>query len=160
MTPVRMLRADVRTGADKQIFAGVKTYPRKKRRKRIRAHVRPPKSRRPRKTGQSECKRQKCKRSRGIESDRERLATDGLRRRTRDDGYRHERKSVGISVSRYVTGRKLEASKALLNGGYSVSEASYQLGFATESYYISCFRRAYGVTPAVWKAESADGITD
>lgn len=70
------------------------------------------------------------------------------------------RKSVGISVSRYVTGRKLEASKALLNGGYSVSEASYQLGFATESYYISCFRRAYGVTPAVWKAESADGITD
>lgn len=70
------------------------------------------------------------------------------------------RKRVGCSVSQYVTRRKLEASRAMLRGGYSVSEAAYQLGFATESYYISCFRRAYGVTPAVWKAESADGITD
>lgn len=65
------------------------------------------------------------------------------------------RQSVGCSVSRYVTRKKLDAAKAMLSGGYAVGAAAYQLGFSSESHFISRFREEYGVTPARWRGKEA-----
>lgn len=65
------------------------------------------------------------------------------------------RKSVGCSVSRYVTRRKLEAAKAMLSEGYSVGSVAYLFGFSSESHFIKRFREEYGVTPAKWRGKDA-----
>lgn len=64
------------------------------------------------------------------------------------------RGSVGCSVSRYITRRKLEAAKAMLAGAYTVGEVAYLLGFSSESHFIKRFREEFGVTPARWRRDA------
>lgn len=61
------------------------------------------------------------------------------------------RRSTGCSVSQFVTKRRLEAAKALLEGGCSVGETAYTLGFSTESHFIARFKEEFGVTPRRWR---------
>lgn len=57
------------------------------------------------------------------------------------------KKSTGQTVSDYIRSCKLETAKAMLNGKYNYSTIGYYLGFSSESYFISCFKKKYGLTP-------------
>lgn len=57
------------------------------------------------------------------------------------------KKTTGQNISRFILRQKLELSKSLLNGKYDYSEISCYLSFCSESYFIYCFKREYGVTP-------------
>lgn len=57
------------------------------------------------------------------------------------------KKTTGTKISNFILNEKLEASKILLNGKYDYSDISYYLSFCSESYFISCFKKAYKMTP-------------
>lgn len=57
------------------------------------------------------------------------------------------KKTTGENLSRYIIKEKLEMSKTLLSGKYDYSEISCYLSFCSESYFIYCFKREYGITP-------------
>ncbi|OXS80196.1 AraC family transcriptional regulator [Domibacillus enclensis] len=53
---------------------------------------------------------------------------------------------------RYVTDYRLQKSLALLQKPDStVTEVAYQVGFNSTSYFIGTFRKAFGITPLVYK---------
>ena len=55
--------------------------------------------------------------------------------------------AVGCSLRAYVRDCRLRYAKEMLAGEKSTSEIAYDLGFCSESYFIKCFREAYGITP-------------
>lgn len=57
------------------------------------------------------------------------------------------KKNIGINLSKYIRNQRLQASKEMLKDNYSVSDIAYYLGFCSESYFISCFKKEYGKTP-------------
>lgn len=57
------------------------------------------------------------------------------------------KKATGQTVSDYIMNQKLETAKSMLNGKYNYSAIGYYLGFSSESYFISCFKKKYGLTP-------------
>ncbi len=57
------------------------------------------------------------------------------------------KKHVGTSLTAYIRARRLTAARALLLGEKSLSEIAYDLGFCSESYFISCYKAQFGVTP-------------
>lgn len=57
------------------------------------------------------------------------------------------KKATGQTVTDYIMNQKLETAKSMLNGKYNYSSIGYYLGFSSESYFISCFKRKYGMTP-------------
>lgn len=57
------------------------------------------------------------------------------------------KKNMGINLSKYIRTQRLQASKEMLKNNYSVSDIAYYLGFCSESYFISCFKKEFGKTP-------------
>ena len=57
------------------------------------------------------------------------------------------KKNMGINLSKYIRNQRLQASKEMLKDNYSVSDIAYYLGFCSESYFISCFKKEFGKTP-------------
>ncbi|MGN0486743.1 MAG: helix-turn-helix transcriptional regulator [Acutalibacteraceae bacterium] len=57
------------------------------------------------------------------------------------------RKTTGMTVSEYIRRERLKEGARLLRQGMSISRAAYTLGFSSDSYFISCFRSLFGVTP-------------
>ena len=57
------------------------------------------------------------------------------------------KKHVGMSLSAYIRVRRLHAARDLLLTDKPISEIAYDLGFCSESYFISCFKRQFGQTP-------------
>ena len=57
------------------------------------------------------------------------------------------KKNMGINLSKYIRTQRLQASKEMLKENYSVSDIAYYLGFCSESYFISCFKKEFGKTP-------------
>lgn len=57
------------------------------------------------------------------------------------------KKALGQTVSAYIMNQKLETARSMLNGKYNYSTIGYYLGFSSESYFISCFKKKYGLTP-------------
>ncbi len=61
-------------------------------------------------------------------------------------------KETGITVSRFILLRKIEASRNLLiNSDYSCSEISELLAFSSQSHFISVFRKECGMTPLAYR---------
>ena len=60
------------------------------------------------------------------------------------------KKEVGISLHNYIINAKLEESIRLLGKGTPVNQISYTLSFASESHFITCFKKKYGMTPTSW----------
>lgn len=56
-------------------------------------------------------------------------------------------KYLGITVAKFIMREKLEASKELLVGDFEYSEIGYYFGFCSQSHYISCFKKQFGITP-------------
>lgn len=57
------------------------------------------------------------------------------------------KKYVGDTLSHYILKQKLEESKTLLFNGCEYGEIGYYLGFCSQTHYISCFKKEYGMTP-------------
>ena len=57
------------------------------------------------------------------------------------------KKHVGMPLSAYIRSRRLYAARDLLLTDKPISEIAYDLGFCSESYFISCFKRQFGQTP-------------
>lgn len=57
------------------------------------------------------------------------------------------KKHTGQSVSEYVLEKKLEAAKALLLTDCDKKMLPYYLGFCSQTYFITCFKKKFGITP-------------
>ena len=57
------------------------------------------------------------------------------------------RRYTGKSIHNYLTQRRLEHARRLLQNGASVTEACYQSGFSDCSGFITLFKKHFGVTP-------------
>ncbi|NLG05715.1 MAG: AraC family transcriptional regulator [Clostridia bacterium] len=58
-----------------------------------------------------------------------------------------------LSLHKYIVREKLEASKALLMQNLTYGQICYQLSFCSETHYINCFKRQYGITPGNYKRQ-------
>ena len=70
------------------------------------------------------------------------------------------KKETGKTLSRYILSEKLREAGRLLENGLSCSNVAYLLSFCSESYFIACFKKAYGVTPRVFSANPFDFSED
>ncbi|MCI3926266.1 AraC family transcriptional regulator [Paenibacillus sp. TRM 82003] len=62
------------------------------------------------------------------------------------------RKYTGQSPVEYINGLRLARAQGLLSSGaLNVQEAAQRVGFENASYFIRCFKKRYGVTPAALK---------
>lgn len=61
------------------------------------------------------------------------------------------KKETGSTLHSYIMREKLEASKAMLLQGIPYHLISYNLAFCSETHYITCFKREYGITPGNYK---------
>lgn len=69
------------------------------------------------------------------------------------------REQVGISLKEYILGEKLRAaSLVLLESNLSVAEVASQFAFCSHSNFSDHFKRRFGVTPQVYRAEHARHI--
>lgn len=57
------------------------------------------------------------------------------------------RKYTGKSIYNYITERRIEHARQLLQSGASVTEACYQSGFSDCSRFISLFKKQFNTTP-------------
>lgn len=63
------------------------------------------------------------------------------------------RKYIHLSPKEFLESKKFAQAKTMLREGYTVTETSIQTGFASSSYFISVFKKRFGVTPYVFKQE-------
>lgn len=77
---------------------------------------------------------------------------------SRSNLLRRIKQSTNRSASQFIRDIRLERGMELLqNGGYTVSEIAYQVGFGGTSYFIKCFREHYGYPPGdVGKKQAGD----
>lgn len=57
------------------------------------------------------------------------------------------RQNTGETVAKYILREKLCESRRLINRGLSNSQIAYQLGFCSESHFITKYKEYYGITP-------------
>jgi len=69
------------------------------------------------------------------------------------EGYlnRLVKAQLGMCVSEYIIGYRIDEAKKLLDLGHSVTEAATACGFSELSYFSHCFKRIVGVTPREYK---------
>lgn len=61
------------------------------------------------------------------------------------------RRYTGKSIHNYLTQRRLEHARRLLQNGVSVTEACYQSGFSDCSGFITLFKKHFGITPGKYQ---------
>ena len=63
------------------------------------------------------------------------------------------KQETGTSIKEYIRDKRLERAKFLLESENSLSlhEISERLKFSSESYFIDCFRRKFGITPKQYR---------
>lgn len=61
------------------------------------------------------------------------------------------RRSFGVSPHRFIVLRRLDLTRRLIRSGASLAEAAVAAGFADQSHMTRHFRRAYGLSPGVWR---------
>lgn len=63
------------------------------------------------------------------------------------------RRHLGLSPSEFLNRCRIERAAGLLKGqpNLSVSTVAGKSGFASLGYFTRCFRKAYGISPQVWR---------
>jgi AraC-like DNA-binding protein len=61
------------------------------------------------------------------------------------------RREVGVTPHAYLTGRRIAAAKALLDGGQALSEVALACGFYDQSHFSRAFKGCTGVTPGQYR---------
>lgn len=62
------------------------------------------------------------------------------------------KRETGEALGHYILSRKLEEAKRLLENGCSCEQVAYVLAFCSESYFIACFKKTFGMTPRTFAA--------
>lgn len=60
---------------------------------------------------------------------------------------------MGVSITYYITNKRISKSKEILHGDASVTDACFASGFNSTSYYIKIFKQMVGKTPAEYKRD-------
>ncbi len=66
---------------------------------------------------------------------------------SREHMSRYFRRVFNIALTSYITARRIELAKLLLQKGGSVTDVCYDCGFANVSFFIKVFREKTGTTP-------------
>lgn len=75
--------------------------------------------------------------------------------------YHLLKSSVSMTPTDYIRHLRLERASILLRqGGFSVSEVLYLVGFSSHSYFTKCFKAKYGTTPREWANSKAEVIKE
>lgn len=65
-------------------------------------------------------------------------------------------RSIGMPPMRYAAQRRMAvACRYLAEGGHSLADVAYRVGFGSEAAFIRAFKREHGVTPAKWRREAS-----
>ncbi|TRY33013.1 hybrid sensor histidine kinase/response regulator transcription factor [Aliiglaciecola sp. M165] len=57
---------------------------------------------------------------------------------------------IDYNFTDYLRKYRLEKAKKLLSKGIAVGDVSYQVGFSSQSYFSTCFKAEFGVTPSAF----------
>lgn len=69
------------------------------------------------------------------------------------------KKEVGLSVSDYIRSQKIETAKNMLAySEYTIAEIASVLAFPNQSYFSEVFRKATGMSPHVYRANTFNSI--
>ncbi len=70
--------------------------------------------------------------------------------------YRKVKALLGCSITDYILTRRLKKARYLLaHEGYSISEITYMVGFASPNYFSTVFKAQYNCTPSEFKRKQA-----
>lgn len=58
------------------------------------------------------------------------------------------KREIGENLSVYILKQKLEKAKSLLMNGKTQKEICDEIGFSSQSYFVTAFRRIYNMTPS------------
>lgn len=70
---------------------------------------------------------------------------------------RQFRAVFGTSPYRYLTMRRLDQARRAIRRGASLAEAACEAGFADQSHMTRQFRKAYGLSPGLWRTLQSRG---
>lgn len=62
------------------------------------------------------------------------------------------KKHVGKSINGYIEEKKMEAALSMLRNQYDEKMVAYYLGFCSQTYFITRFRKHFGMTPRAYLA--------
>ena len=69
--------------------------------------------------------------------------------------HRKLRSLIGLSTSHYIRALRLRrARQLLLQGGFSITEVAYAVGFNELAYFSKCFKAEFGQTPSSFSRSS------
>lgn len=67
------------------------------------------------------------------------------------------RRSTGLPPHRWLTARRMEKAKTLIDGGrLSLTEIALAVGYGSQSAFGAAFRRSTGITPTAWRRTQGD----
>ena len=65
------------------------------------------------------------------------------------------RAMFGTSPYRYLVMRRLDRARGMLLAGQGIAETAFGSGFADQSHFSRMFKRAFGLTPNLWRGGGA-----
>lgn len=66
------------------------------------------------------------------------------------------KEELGVTYTEYVTARRMETAKTLVErGSLTIEQVAAAVGYSTPAYFIKKFKEAYGCTPGQYLRESA-----
>ena len=74
--------------------------------------------------------------------------------------YKLFEKFFGMPVAKYIRKKRIDAAKALIRAGVSVTDASSRVGFLDYSYFSKVFKAETGMLPTKFKKEEAYATSD
>ncbi len=68
------------------------------------------------------------------------------------------RREVGVTPAAYHVSMRLEAASEMLRQpAFDITNAAMQSGFSSSQHFSTLFKRAFGVTPRIWKTRASTG---
>lgn len=62
----------------------------------------------------------------------------------------------GMTVNRYITAQKMQKAEQLLQSGVSISQTAQECGYEDTNYFISVFKRHFGLPPLRYQKARAE----